>query len=196
MKYFNLVIFFALYGCSPHVPTVTEQNMQESISQAEVECYRSESVKEGAFTSSIAMLSKDAQLIAVLLRSQGNTIVQAIGAATGKGYNPCKTTNIFDSQVAEVEAKNKAVSNVTKSGASIIKWGIVAFGLDALVNNDSGPSSVQNYSVNGQSSLVSDSYKSGTENAMQTSFVTTQDASNAFLDKSSESSSSRTTHEY
>jgi len=180
-----LGLLVALGGCSAHTITQEERGAQAEISAAEAECYRAQAASETSFTTQLMGMTPNSQLVAALLHDQGRTIAMAVGAATGNSYNPCKSTNVFDAQIVEVTAKNKAASSMFKSGVSVIKWGVVALGLEAITDSSGGASSISNYEVSGEGNTLSvDSFKSGTDNIMTDSTLTSGDSFDGMIDNS------------
>ena len=90
--------------------------------------------------------------------------------------------------MAETRAKNDALKSVTRSGAGIIKWGIVALGLDAITSSSGSGSDVSNYVVSGEGNNMNvDSFKSGTDNIMDSSQLTGSDVTDGDVDNSDRS---------
>jgi hypothetical protein len=60
----------------------------------------------------------------IMYMAQGEQIARAVAAATGHEIGPCRTTNMFDMQIKEIEAKNKVAEKAVDVGGDLLRWGL------------------------------------------------------------------------
>jgi hypothetical protein len=117
-----LSIILLIGGCSAHQPTTTEITANKDVTMAQTECYRMRTAEAQRFVAQLTQIPPESRMIVVMLHNQGEMTKEIVSAATGHNIDPCKSTNIFDAQIAEVVAKNKAVSDTTGKLTHLGTW--------------------------------------------------------------------------
>lgn len=124
-----IVGMLMLAGCS-----VTQPNQAALVAHAKTEearqvCYKTMAESNKAFYNSIAKLPKDKQTLVLLLKQQGDTLRTVVAGIKGTSMDPCRATNLFDAEIAEVKSKNDAVKAAIPVVGSVATTGIATYGI-------------------------------------------------------------------
>ena len=154
-----------LVGCSAHAPTQREVTAHEKTEAARSACYDAVRAKETAKATTLMQVPMEERGYVVMFLNQGDQITQAVAAATGHTIDPCRATNLFDAQIAEVVAKNKTVSETGGKVLGLGKWIVGGLTVDSALDKIGGHT-IQAMASEG-STVNFDSFKSGTDNMVQ-----------------------------
>jgi hypothetical protein len=156
-------ILSTLVGCSAHQPSTTEITANKDVTVAQTECYRMRSAEARRFVYQLSQIPPESRMIVVMLHNQGEMTKEIVAAATGNNVDPCQATNIFDAQIAEVKAKNKALSDTTGKLTSLGTWVVGGLTVSSLADKIGGE--VVN-SYNTGSEINQDSKNAGSYNTV------------------------------
>jgi len=155
------LVTMSLIGCSAHEPTNMEIQANRDVTVAQSECYRMRTAEVQRFVAQLSQVPPEQRMVVVMLHNQGEMTKEIVAAATGHHIDPCKSTNIFDAQIAEVKAKNKALSDTTGKLTNLGAW--VVGGLTISSVMDKAGSDIVN-SYNSGSEVNQNSKNSGSFN--------------------------------
>jgi len=102
--------------------SLNDVSVTTSITLAQEECYRSDQILRGDMTS-------DQYLVAVALKGLRDVALSA------QGKPKCEITTVYDSQIAEVEAKTGMVTGGVEAIAGVVTNGIIGASVVGLVGN-------------------------------------------------------------
>ena len=118
-----LLILLAITACAPHQPTLNEYQIAQAQAAAQEACYDAQERAARAESLDIASLPPEERASVTLISLLQRNTVALVAAATGHSADPCQATNYFDEQIAEVKAKNQALSAAWHDAVGIAPWG-------------------------------------------------------------------------
>ena len=136
------IISLIMIGCSSTPITMAQLDINDSQERSRIECYKSLKEAQLERTKALSFIPKDQLALVLVLDSMQSNNLVMMGMATGKNYDPCGSgTNVFDVQIAEVNAKNGSLQSVTGGFVDIAKIGLAVWGATEIVDSISGASS-------------------------------------------------------
>jgi hypothetical protein len=163
MKYLIWIVILLTAGCAAHETTQFEVTANADVEESVADCQRSlADIAMAEATVIRAVPSNKRDTVTLIYLMQKNN-VDLVAAATGHSANPCKQTNMFDAQIAEVKAKNDALKSTSGNVLNLGQWIVGGTTIAALADKIGGDS-ISNYSATDNATMTVDSNKSGTDN--------------------------------
>jgi hypothetical protein len=142
-----------------------EVNANADVSRSVADCRQAVSRQASAEAIIISSLPiRDRMIAASQYLIQKNDIA-LIAAATGRTVDPCRQTNLFDAQIAEVHEKTAQVKEGTGIARTAVRWVVGGLTINALADNI-GSSTVQSYAVSDNGKVNIHSQNSGSDNTV------------------------------
>ena len=158
-----IIILASMTGCSAHKPTQLEVTANHDIEQAISVCQQQQANlarSDAVIISSVPLDRRDTIALMYLMNKHN---VEVVAAATGHSIDPCRQTNLFDSQIAEVKEKTRQVKEGTGILRSGIPWVVGGLTVNALADK-AGAGVVNNLSATENGKINVHSQNSGSEN--------------------------------
>jgi len=111
-----ITVIFVLAGCGAKDITNHDVNIAGLQAQAAVDCRKSRQID-------LSLVPKEHRAFAVMAQQQSETMLLLTG------HDPCGQTNVYDSQIAEVRAKNETIKGL---GGSVVNFGFAWLGAGVL----------------------------------------------------------------
>ncbi len=126
------IVVFLLSGCAkPHQPYPQEVDMHRMTEASKNICYQSNATLQAARSAVIQSVPESQRMMVAMIYLQQQANAEIVAAATGNSIDPCRSTNMFDMEIAEVKA-NAALNGKWIDAA---KWGI-GLGATAFIAHD------------------------------------------------------------
>lgn len=154
-----LIIAVVLAGCSKTPLTTNDLSANDKVADAVSACHEARKVDLTGVP--------EAAIGYVVMSKQFGDALLAVA-----GIDPCKVTNAFDAQIAEVESKNKTVSNVSGSVGNL---GMVFIGADVLKTAFGAAGNTYTSSDNSRLSATNESNSRNSWTATSESYNTNKD---------------------
>jgi len=157
-----------LAGCSAHEVTQNEIAVQHDIDSAKNSCYNMLAQRDLALTKMLTNVPKEQVALVLVLTQMQENNKQMMAIATGHSADPCGgQTNVFDAQIAEVQAKNSALRSIGGNVVTLGQWGLGAWTINKAIDGmgDHINGNVTNNNIDGQNNTLNhDSFKTASQN--------------------------------
>jgi hypothetical protein len=154
-----------LVACSAHKPTKLEITANQDVEKSVADCQESQAKIAASEVAIINAIPADKREMIALLYLNNKNTVSVVAAATGHSSNPCKQSNLFDAQIAEVQEKTKQVKEGTGIVRSAVPWVVGGLTVNALADR-AGAGTVQNFAASENGKINVHSQNSGSENVV------------------------------
>ena len=115
-----LCVLCILAGCASREPTMYDAQAHTATENARAECYKA--MAEKRKMPDLSAVDPAQQGLVMLAMAQNQTMETVVMALAKDGYDPCGATNLFDSQIAEVKAKNEPINRFWSTLGNVTPW--------------------------------------------------------------------------
>jgi len=162
----------ALTGCSIKrtPPTQEEVTVHNNLVTSRAACYAAQGVSSAELWKALSAIPKEDRALAILMVQQSEAGKALLAVATGRTYDPCGGgTNIFDVEIAEMEATAEMYGSYLDTAKWGLGLGLGYLAVDSIMDAVSG--SVVNYAVSENGKVNVNSQNSGSMNAVTGDFI-------------------------
>ena len=164
-----LCVPFILIGCASREPTMYDAQAHTATENARAECYKA--MAEKRKMPDLSAVDPAQQGLVMLAMAQNQTMETVVMALAKDGYDPCGATNLFDSQIAEVRAKNEPINRFWDTLGNVTPWVV-----GAILGSKALDSAGDSYSAGND--VVTGSNSNNLESSMKTRNTIAGDSEN------------------
>jgi hypothetical protein len=161
----SLLCCYCLISCAPHEPTNLEITANQDVEKSVANCQDAQAKIAASEVDIINAIPADKREMIALLYLNNKNTVSVVAAATGHSMDPCRQSNLFDAQIAEVKEKTKQIKEGTGIVRTAVPWVVGGLTVNALADK-AGQGLVQNFSATDNGKINLDSQNSGSNNAV------------------------------